>query len=96
MTTISQYPHSPGFKDCETSKAAAAAISRSVQNIRDNVRDAFLFFGPMTADEAAARIGLSILTVRPRVSELVKMGILHDTGERRRNLSGHSAKVFSL
>ncbi|HVO01480.1 MAG TPA: hypothetical protein VMT54_04725 [Candidatus Cybelea sp.] len=47
--------------------------------------------GPMTADEVAETIGESILNVRPRVSELVKLGALRDSGIRGRNMSGHKA-----
>lgn len=91
-----QYPNRPGFKDRDTSRLAAAAIAPAAKNIRDLVADCYLFWGPMTADEAAERLNLSILTVRPRVTELLKQGILRDSGTRRRNASGHTAKVFEL
>lgn len=91
-----QYPNRPGFKDRDTSKQAATAIAPIAATVRDLVADCYLFYGPMTADEVAERLGLSILTVRPRVTELVKQGIIVDTGARRRNASGHTAKVYKL
>jgi hypothetical protein len=52
--------------------------------------------GGATADEIAAAIGRSILTVRPRVSELKRLGAFVDSGERRANASGHAAAVMAL
>lgn len=46
---------------------------------------------PMTADEVAGRLGMSILSIRPRLSELVRQGRIEPTGKRRSNASGHSA-----
>lgn len=47
-----------------------------------------------TADEIADALKRSILTVRPRVSELNKAALIRDSGERRRNASGHGAIVW--
>jgi hypothetical protein len=48
----------------------------------------------LTPDEAAWLLGLSVLTVRPRTSELVKAKTLEDAGERRTNDSGMRARVL--
>jgi hypothetical protein len=48
----------------------------------------------MTADELAGRLGESILTVRPRVSELRAARLIEATTERHRNESGHAAIVW--
>ncbi len=47
-----------------------------------------------TADEIAYLLKYSILTVRPRVSELNKMHLIVDSGLRRPNTSGRSAIVW--
>lgn len=94
--TPHRYPSAPGFKDRDTSKQAAAAIAPVAATVRDLVADCYLFWGPMTADEVAGRLGLSILTVRPRVTELVKLGVIVDSGTRRRNASGRTAKVYQI
>lgn len=47
-----------------------------------------------TADEIAYILKYSILTVRPRVSELNKMQLIVDSGLRRLNTSGRSAIVW--
>ncbi len=47
-----------------------------------------------TADEIAAELNYSILTIRPRVSELNKQRRIIDSGLRRRNASGRNAIVW--
>jgi predicted ArsR family transcriptional regulator len=48
----------------------------------------------LTADEVAARLGESVLAVRPRVSELFHAGLIEKTGDRRANASGLAAHVW--
>jgi hypothetical protein len=50
--------------------------------------------GGLTADEVAAALGESVLSIRPRMSELRRLGEIADTGDRRRNASGHTAAVW--
>jgi hypothetical protein len=45
------------------------------------------------ADSIAAMLDLSILTVRPRLTELRIMNLVFDTGIRRPNASGRNAIV---
>ncbi len=48
-----------------------------------------------TADELAAELGESVLSIRPRITELFrKARIIFDSGKRRWNISGSSARVF--
>ena len=52
--------------------------------------------GPaLTADALADQLALSILYVRPRVSELVKQCHLIPSGERGRNASGKLAHKWT-
>ena len=46
------------------------------------------------ADEAAAVTGESVLSIRPRVTELVKKDLVFDSGQRRPNVSGRKAIVW--
>lgn len=46
-----------------------------------------------TADEIAEAIRRTPFTVRPRVSELLRKGLIADSGRRRANTSGRSAIV---
>lgn len=48
-----------------------------------------------TADEAALRLDLNILAVRPRVSELFKSRRIFPTGKARLNASGKRALVWA-
>ena len=48
----------------------------------------------LTADEIAAKLGESVLAVRPRVSELFRAGLIEKTGDRRPNASGLNAHVW--
>lgn len=91
------YPQKPGFKARETAKAAAKSVEPKAKNLRERVYDAIESAGRAgaTADEVAEMLSASILSVRPRVSELVLMGALDDTFQRRANKgSGRHAIVW--
>jgi hypothetical protein len=49
----------------------------------------------LTADECAGRLQVSVLSIRPRISELRTLGQVFKTDVRRQNRSGHSAAVWS-
>ena len=90
------YPNAPGFKDPTTSLDAARAIEPIAGSLRAAILAAYREERPrgLTADEVACRLGRSILSVRPRVTELYWQGLLERTGERRRNTSGMDAHVM--
>jgi hypothetical protein len=90
------YPDVPGFKGAETSREAGRRISRHASTVRDLVLAEFRAAFPMGlgADEIAARLNQSILTVRPRCSELLAAGLIEQTHQRRRNASGMSAAIW--
>ena len=72
------------------------AYPTDVQAIRSRVLEVFRSNSivGLTADQAAERLGLSILTVRPRCSELVQMAKLEKTEITRMNASGKKARVL--
>lgn len=86
----------PARRGSDTSQAAARALRADIGRLRRRVADHYAAIWPAahTPDEAAAALTLSILTVRPRTTELVKSGVLEDTGERRANRSGRQARVL--
>jgi hypothetical protein len=49
-----------------------------------------------TADEIAKDLNFSVLSVRPRVSELNRTGKIKQTGARRKNESGMTATVWRV
>lgn len=87
----------PFQRGSDTSAGAADALTgERVARLRAAVLQAYVEAGPagLTADECAARIGESILAVRPRATEWFQSGYLVKTRERRTNASGLSARVL--
>lgn len=92
------YPDVPGFKAANgASQEAAAAIAPRAPRLRGIVLAAF-HEAPagLTIDEAAGVVDLPVLSVRPRVAELHRLGEIRPTDERRRNTSGMSATVWRI
>jgi hypothetical protein len=89
------YPESPGWKsdDTETSREAAKSMAIPAKTLRDKCHAA-LKGSAMTADEVAELIGASVLSVRPRVSELKAQGKVEATAKRRCNVSKKTAVVW--
>lgn len=85
-----KYPASPGYKEPTTSLLSAVKAAGRAPNLRHAVMNE-LAKRPGTADEIAQRLGESILTIRPRLSELRASGRIVPTGERRKNASGNLA-----
>ena len=92
------YPHSPGAQVRDTSYAAAESIAETAPTLRSMCRAAFAAASGdgLTADEVAEILGHSILSVRPRVTELGRLNLIEDSGERRANQSGKKAIVWRL
>ncbi|MGO3931788.1 HTH domain-containing protein [Rhodopseudomonas pseudopalustris] len=97
MTDGITYPDSPGFKAHGPSEDAAAKMAPRAPRIRNTVLDEIAKHpAGVTADEIAAALGLSVLTVRPRVSELRRLGEIRATGDRRCNASGMTAGTWRM
>lgn len=90
---VLSYPEVPGHKRQDTSAAAAMAMESSAGTIRSRCLRC-LDGRDLTADEVADILNLSILTVRPRMTELLRMGKIEDSGLRRFNASGKKAIVW--
>jgi hypothetical protein len=90
------YPSSPGWKSRGPSRDAARNITGHARTVRDRVQD-FLknrYPAAYSADEIADHLGESILTVRPRVSELSRSGEIEAATELRKNASGMNAHCW--
>lgn len=89
------YPKAPGFKERGgTSEQAAREIGAGqAKALRDVVLNV-IRHRPRTADEVAAALEMSVLTIRPRLSELRAKGKIEPSGERRPNASGKQATVW--
>ena len=90
------YPREPGSKTSGTSKEAGEAIAGHAKTVRNRVLAMLMRNHPniFSADEIAAALNENILTVRPRVSELHRSGLIEPTAERRKNASGMFATCW--
>lgn len=93
------YPARPGFKERQTSLAAAKMAEPTAGALRERVLAEIRAAGGrgLTADEVAAALGLSVLSVRPRVTELGNAKptpLVRKSGARRKNASGAGAHVW--
>jgi hypothetical protein len=89
---VERYPESPGWKEWGTSREAAPRAEDAAR-LRERVLEVLWKEGGMTADQVAERLRLDALSVRPRVSELLRLGRVRRSGERRRTRLGKSAAV---
>jgi predicted ArsR family transcriptional regulator len=90
------YPDAPGFK-AGPSEDAARTVITVASKLRPIVLTAIAQSpGGATADEIAEQLNLSVLSVRRRVSELNRNGLIVQTGARRRNASGMTATVWRV
>ena len=94
MTDLFRYPDAPGAQDRDTSQAAADFIAPTAPQLRARALAVVERSNGLTADEVAGRLGLSILSIRPRLTELSRLGKVRDGGGRRRNKSGRNAIVW--
>jgi len=87
------YPHAAGFKTEQPETSRQAAEATDARTLRAAVL-AELRRRDNTADGIAQGLGESVLSIRPRVSELLRLGQIQDTGRRQSNISGRSAAVW--
>lgn len=87
------YPIAPGAKEGTTSLEAALTVAKRVLVLRRRVLESIRACEG-TADLIAERLNETPLAVRPRVSELRKLGLIEPTGRRVKNASGATAHVW--
>lgn len=88
------YPNVPGSAPVDTSEEAAESMRNSAPTLRAKAME-IIRRTPSTADEVAATLNQTVLAIRPRITELFKMGRIEDTGYRRKNASGRRAVVWA-
>jgi hypothetical protein len=89
------YRDAPDFKVWGPSEKAAEAMGSTANKMRAAVLAQFTQYpAGATAGEVARDLDLSVLSVRPRVSELKRLGEIRQTGARRKNESGMTATVW--
>jgi predicted ArsR family transcriptional regulator len=80
----------------DTSREAHKAVKPKTFTLREQAMETLRLHGPLTADAVAKLAGVSPFAMRPRLTELRHLGLIEDTGLRRRNDNGKSAAVWRL
>lgn len=93
---IHVYPASPGFTSPGPSQEAAEKGSKRVAYLQGKCLEMLRTHGPLAADEIAEKLGETILSIRPRVSELGRKKLIEKTDMRHKNISGCSATVWRI
>ena len=86
----------PYVKHSGTSKAAAKEIEPHMTDLQRQLLTWLRNNGPATDREMQGWIPMDPNTQRPRRVELVRLGLVRDTGEKRKTRSGRSAVVWEV
>lgn len=86
------------YSEPTTSRDAALAIAGDLNRIESIVYAEIRSRGEngATPHEVAEACGMSINTVRPRITEMQKRGELREAGKKRRTPSGRWAKAWRV
>lgn len=91
------YPNTPGYKAPGPSAEAAEAMKPTATELQYWCLHALQRHPEgLTADECATQLTASVLSIRPRFSELLARKLIVDTGIRRPNASGRNATVWRI
>jgi hypothetical protein len=89
------YPDRAGFKTTGPSEDAAQAITGAAKLLREQVLQVIAAApNGLSADDVADRLNRSVLSVRPRVSELRRLGEIRPSDRRTKNQSGMTATIW--
>lgn len=90
-------PHPP-HNASDTSRAAARSMRRRAPTLRERVHCELIRRGRAgaTDEELQVALGMSIPTETARRNELLRAGIVRDSGRRRRTTSGRTATVWVI
>jgi hypothetical protein len=90
-----RYPEVAGSKERSLNSASRkAAESVPAGTLRASVLGDLQENGDATADECAARLGIDVLSIRPRFSELRRLGKIVATDQRRPSSRNTSSTVW--
>ena len=92
------YGGAPPSVEQDTSAIAAGSVRTDTGRLRESVRTMIRWchdFGA-TCDEVEQALNLSHQTAGPRIRELVQLGLVKDSGQRRPTRSGRGAIVWIL
>ena len=90
-------PDGTGYHNTDTSYDAALEIEPEAATIRKRIIEHMQTINaPISPDDTADALGLSVLAVRPRFSELRESGRILDSNQRGTNRSGRSCILWKL
>jgi hypothetical protein len=89
-----RYPENPGWKDETVSKDNALINRVKFNRMQQRVLNLFESGFVGSTDEVAARLAISVLSARPRCTELLKMDVLERT--RIKGKDGQKRWVLAL
>lgn len=90
------YPATPGFKDAGTGRHAAIKYAPQVKGRRAQVLAGLTDLGVASAEQVGAHIGLHWYLTRPRLSELLALGLVAKTGRRGQGALGGGVNLWRL
>ena len=88
------YPDAPGHQNVDTSIEAAATVDANY--LRNCVMQMLTTNGELSPDQCAEGLGLSILSIRPRFTELYKKHRIERTGKKAKTASGKQAHIYRI
>jgi len=92
---MTNFPTQDNHRGVDTSIDAAEMASTMSSQLRALVlKVLFRHESGLTVDELCKREGYARYSLQPRFTELKKLGLIRDSGERRRNESGANAIVW--
>ncbi len=95
QTSNECYPFAPGHRFVETSMIAAAMVAPTLR-AKQRLALAAISTAPegLNSWELAKALGCRVNQIQPRTSELQRMGLIRDSGQRRPNEWGNSSTVW--
>ena len=95
---IDKYPYKAGHRNVDTSIKSAEKINKNLKRICKIVlvELAKVYPNGLTGSEIAKNANRSLLSIRPRTTELKHQGIIIDTDKRRKNEYDNTEIIYKL
>ena len=90
------YPHDAGYRNTDTSKAAAEKQTHAKMSANEQRIFAVLELNESTSWEISEATGLNLLQVRPRLTQMKAKRIICSTEHRRTNPHGNKEIVWRI